>query len=131
MAIDFPTYWFNATTGVLRVWEALGNSRLEPEDVGYYASGADATGMVVGTASGLLRIESLPKAFDGDRVSIASVDDSGGAVLTYAGEELELAAGGSRQWRTVDTWREPECVVTDTVRITNFGYQDRAKIEYR
>jgi hypothetical protein len=51
-------------------------------------------------------------------------------VLTYAGERLELAAGDSRQWRTVGSWREPECVVTSTVRITNFGYQDRAKVEY-
>jgi hypothetical protein len=129
MFIDFPTYWFNASTGVLGIWASM-NPRLEPGDVGYYASGTDATGMVSGTASGLLRIESLPAAFDDDRVSIASVDDSGAAVLTYAGEELGLAAGGSRQWRTVDSWREPECVVTNTVRITNFGYQDRAKVEY-
>jgi len=32
MAIDFPTYWFNASTGMLRVWGALGNPRLEPGD---------------------------------------------------------------------------------------------------
>lgn len=130
MFIDFPTYWFNASTGVLSVWEAFGNSRLEPDDVGYYASGIEATGRGTGIGSGLSRIASLPAAFDDDGVSIEGVDDSGAAVLVYSGEELELSAGSSRQWRTIDSWREPECVVTNTVRITNFGYQDRGKIEY-
>ena len=41
-----------------RAWDLGGsNPRLELGDVGYFASGTDATGMVSGTASGLLRIE--------------------------------------------------------------------------
>lgn len=130
MAIDFGTYWINALTGVLRVFGGT-NPRLLPGDVGYYASGTHATGRVTGTSSRLKRIEGLPVSYEGDLFSIESVGDAGEVAMAYAGEELELAVGGSRQWHTADSWGEPRCVISSTVRITNFGYQDRAMIEYR
>lgn len=125
MFVDFPMYSFSPGSGVL--W-ASDQPHLEPSDVGYYGSGGSLTGRGSGAASRLARIEALP--FDAPDLAVQSVSDIGGVTVAYGTETFDLAPGAERRWQYSHEREQPGCVITTTLRITNFGYQDRAKIQY-
>lgn len=125
LMIDFPMYGFDPETGVLR---ALAQPRLQPGDLGYYGSGRSLTGVGGGAASGLDRIEALP--FASEALRLTAVSEGGVATIERDGDVLAMEPGAERQWSFVESRHEPGCVITATVRITNFGFQDRRKIEY-
>ena len=126
--VDFPTYSFDPTFGVLNIWSWL-YPRLAADDVGYYASGSSVTGAGSGAGSRLTRIEALPFT-EGD-LEIRSVAAKGVVEVVRAGETITVPSGREQRWQSVRTDDTPGCVITTTERITNLGYQYRAKITYR
>jgi len=125
--IDLPLYYFEPSSGVLYMENS--NPRLEPGDIGYYGSGRTCTGRGFGQFSRIWRIDAVP--YDRDDVRLVSVSDTGQVAIVRAEESIDLAPGDARSWQTVGPGDAGgSCIVTTTLRITNFGYQDRAKIEY-
>lgn len=125
--IDRFGYRFVPASGYLRVWSA-DTLRLEESDFGYYGAGTQMSGMGAGEGSGLSRMVNLP--FKGDDLVIVSADEWGAIAVDFEGETIDLAPGSERRWQSVES-DYPPCVVTTTHRISNFGYQDRSKIDYR
>jgi hypothetical protein len=125
LQVDFPMYFFDPASGVL---ETYAQPPLEPADIGYFGQGNSITGMGGGAASGLSRIEELP--FAGRDVELRAVDEAGHTTLVRNRETIMLEPGGEKRWQWTSRPEEPGCVVTTTLRVTNFGYQDRSKIVY-
>jgi hypothetical protein len=133
MYIDFPTYRFDPSTGTLHLWPRYGqNPALEPMDVGYFGTGGTVSGRGGGESSRLRRMERLP--FETEDTRILSVDSYGVVEASdlLTGESLVLLPGEERLWQAVSSGDDltPGCVITTTERLTNYGYQDRAKIVY-
>jgi hypothetical protein len=127
MFVDFPTYSFNAETGELSVW--MGNPLLEPTDIGYVGCGTSLSGQGSGIGSGLSNYDALP--FERCGIELRTIEETGAVVVHRDGEDIDLAPGG--EWSVTSVGGEsgrPDCVITTTQRITNFGFQDRAKITY-
>jgi hypothetical protein len=131
MLIDFPTYQFYPDSGILRLYLYFGrNPLLEDTDVGYCGSGRSVEGHNSGgEASKLLRIVTLP--FEVGDLQVRSVDPGGAVLAVRGGEDIALAPGAERRWQWVGNGETPGCTVTTTLRVTNYGYQDRSKIELR
>jgi hypothetical protein len=124
--VDGPVYGFAPASGRLHVWNEE-TPRLEETDLGYYGAGIQLSGMGSGGGSGLTRIVNL--TFKQDDVEIVSADQWGTIAIRLGAETIDLAPGSERRWQTVES-DDPPCVITTTHRISNFGFQDRAKIEY-
>ncbi len=126
--VDFPTYYFDAVTGELTVWTA--NPTLEPTDIGYVGTGSSLSGRGSGIGSRLWDFDALPFSVEPDLV-LEQIDASGGVTVDRDGSTIQLEPGGEWTRTTVgeSEW-EPGCVMTTTLRITNYAFQDRRKIKY-
>ena len=126
LAIDFPTYTFNSTTGTLESWNPVEvNDALKVVCGG----GGSLSGLAgTGESTGLEEVYDLPAEVCSLR--IVQVDRDGTVYLEYGGELLVLAPG--QTWTsTTEEVREQgsgKARVTATDRIVNYGVLDKANI---
>ena len=132
--ISFPGYHFAVQSGTLAVYTTdppepalvLGEG-----EIGYIGNGVSLGGVGGGSNSGLTKFQRLPVSQGG--ITLHYVDESGGINLERQGEMMYLQPGEA--WTSdeeVETWDwlGAGCIVTSTHRITNYAFQDRAKIVY-
>jgi len=124
--IDFPTYSFNAESGTLESWFAIGvNDDLKV----LYGHGTSLRGMAGGgAATALTEVYSLPAELEG--VRIVQVDGDGTAYLECGGELVVLAPGQTWSNTTEEVQEQDDGKVklTSTEQIVNYGILDKAKI---
>jgi hypothetical protein len=121
--LDAVTYSFDSASGILEAWA---QPHLDRADIGYFGSRLSVSGMGSGSSSSLARIPWVP--FTGGEIEVITVTDSGDVVFAAYQRVTVLAPGEEFVWES--GFRVERCAVRTTLRIRNFGYQDRSKIVY-
>jgi hypothetical protein len=151
LAIDFPDYRFDPTTGTLSSFNPNQELALAASSLGFIGHGTSLSGDAgTGAVSSLDTIDQVPFATDVDiftgavnlqaapnmeetkavGLKVLSVAEDGSITIELDGQMLTLAPGQS--WtRTVETdvnegQSNGHLILTST--LTNYGWQDRAKI---
>ena len=119
-------YQFSPASGVLVVQD---QERLQPADVGYFGTSYNIIGRGACKWGLLGRIKALPYD-EVRRLTLWSVSEVGEVTVFYRAETFSLAPGAERRWQYSGEREQPGCIITTTLGITNYGYQDRAKIDY-
>ncbi len=149
-AIDFPHYYFDSANGALKL-NLSDSIMLSPTDLGFIGQGtslSEAAGM--GAASGLTVIDHLPfsievylytrqvdqpagSSMDATRevtLTVLSAAEDGSILIDLDGQMITLVPG--QDWKqTIQTdymkgQYNGHLILTSTM--TNYGWQDRAKI---
>lgn len=128
LIIDFPTYYFDGQTGQLFI---TSNPALPPTTMGYLGYGVDLLGAGVGISSSLSGIEAIP--YTVSDTTLQAISATGQITITHKNEVISLSPGTA--WVSKPSVESeaiglPNCVVTTTHRLTNFGFQERSQIIY-
>lgn len=130
LQIDFPTYSFDVDSGILTgivIFDINSNLKI------IFGSGSCLSGTAGGgCGTGLSGINAIP--FQRGNFEILKMDDDGKIVFEYDDEVHALNAG--EEWKTELSYNDTVNVegiksiskITETDRITNFGYLDKSKI---
>jgi hypothetical protein len=130
LQIDFPTYNFNVDSGILTGifdFDIDGNLKI------IFGSGGCLSGTAGGgCGTGLNGINAIP--FQRGNFEILKMDTDGKIVFEYDNEVHALNAG--EEWKTELSYNDTVIVegvksiskITETDRITNFGFLDKSKI---
>ncbi|MCB0163712.1 MAG: hypothetical protein KDI79_05770 [Anaerolineae bacterium] len=126
LIIDFPTYYFDTQTGDLFITV---NPVLMSTNMGYMGYGTSLTGASGGINSNLARFEAAP--YTVSDTTLHAVTASGQITMTHKNEAIVLLPGTN--WVSppiIDSGAMgiPECVITATHRLTNYGFQERSRI---
>lgn len=125
-ALSLPIYSFDPYNGILIIYPANPELKLQASDIGYIGHGIGAGGYY---ANNLGRFHDIP--FSAGGLTLTTVCDDGTVSLEYASESITLESGG--KWIS-STVSQPSgngaCVITTTQRITNYAFQNRDKIIY-
>ncbi len=120
ICIDFPTYSFNQETRYLTSWTSF---KLNDSALIVYGSGLGLDGTAgCGAASGLTFVTTLP--YSDRSISINSLDENGTVHLSFGDSPITLAPGQSwvKDTTYIQTWPECESEITQSDRISNFGF---------
>ena len=133
LCVDFPTYYFDVQSGELDIYTVGTPSPglvLGDDDIGYAGIGLSISGTGCGVNSHLTKISSCP--FSRGNITLYDVDEAGTTSLGREGRIIVLKAGETWLKEEVETWESnhPQCVITNTHRITNHAFQDRDKITF-
>lgn len=126
LIIDFSTYYFNSQTGDLFITI---NPVLLPTNMGYLGYGISLVGAGGGVNSRLSRVEAIP--YEGGDATLQAVAASGQITMTHQNEVIILQPGTG--WVSSPVVESgvigiPQCVITTTHRLTNYGFQERRQI---
>ncbi|HRV91202.1 MAG TPA: hypothetical protein P5526_03455 [Anaerolineae bacterium] len=126
LVIDFPTYYFDSQTGELFITI---NPTLLSTNMGYLGYGTSLTGAGAGANSSLSRIEAVPYSISD--TTLHAVAAGGQITLTHKSEVIGLLPGTG--WISPPLVENgamgiPECSITTTHRLTNYGFQERSRI---
>lgn len=132
--IDFPMYYFDPVSGVLRVYRAFPAFILGTEDIGFIGRGVGVSTIdgCGGASSRLYKFQEMP--FTLDTMTLHTVSLTGTVEVDYEGELVSLQP--NEVWIVSQTVSETTtsdglpCVFTTTHRITNYAFQERDKIIY-
>ena len=128
--IDFPTYSFNADSGILT---GIFNFEVDDNLKIIFGSGTCLSGTAGGgCGTGLSGVNSIP--FQRENFEILKTDEKGKIIFEYNNKVYALNAG--EEWKTEVTGNDTVLVnktksiskITVTDRITNFGFIDKSKI---
>jgi len=133
MPTPFFFYYFYPGTGILSIYWALPDPPPEPGNIGFFGNitGYRGTGGLGGAFYSLSAINEVP--YGVTLFSLDTLDSSGAISLHWYGERIDLAVGAEWVTTTVGLgpWPGgPECMMTTTTRLTNYGFQDRSDIVY-
>ncbi len=151
LAIDFPDYRFDPTTGTLSSFNPNISIRLAPTDLGFIGHGTSLSGDAgTGAVSSLDTINQIPYSMDvamftgavnlqaapnmeetkAVALKILSIAEDGTIFIELDQQVLTLAPGESWKQTTEADVKEGQynghLIMTST--LTNYGWQDRAKI---
>jgi hypothetical protein len=125
-ATSLPVYSFDPYNGILIIYPANPELKLQASDVGYIGWGTAGGGYY---ANNLARFDDIP--FSAGGLTLTSIYANGTVSLEYASESITLESGS--KWIS-STVSQPSgsgaCMITITQRITNYAFQNRDKITY-
>ena len=133
LCIDFPTYYYNASSGALYPY-SVSRVRVNDSLVGIYGTGTSLhviNGTGGGAASGLTGFYSLP--FNDSELTIMAATAAGSAKVTFGNETRVLNPGD--EWLEtkgqVKRSEETGALINESfiTLIKNFGLWDKSKIE--
>jgi len=131
LQIDFPTYDFNKETGIL---EGIITFTIDDNLKMIYGSGTCLSGTAGGgCGTGLTGINRVP--FESYNFELLKMDEAGNVVFKYKGGLYDLKAGEewTNQTSNLDTMTIGNelsiSAITTTETISNFGFQNKSKIQ--
>lgn len=125
--IDFPTYCFDSTQGII---EGLINFPISDSLIGIYGDGLWLSGAAgSGASTRLFGIYNLP--YQRSPVMLSSINANGSVSLKYRDSVFVLAKG--QEWKAItsrlDTIETAVTLFITTEKITNHGLQLKSKIQ--
>lgn len=130
LMIDFPTYYFDADSGILR---GVVDFKINDDLQIVLGSGSCLSGQAGGgCGTGLNGITSIP--YKRGNFDLLKIDENGKIIFEYEGEAYSLNAG--EDWKSETSFNDTamvngeKSIVNKTViiRISNFGFQEKSKI---
>ncbi len=100
---------------------------LQPGNLGFWGSGTDVQGKGGGITSHLTKMETFPFSAE-----MALRDVSASGIITVENQGQLVMLWPDQQWTSLPVTEtlSPNCIVTDTVALTNYGWQALSNIVY-